>query len=229
MSLKPFPRSLAFVALLVVAAHVCSVVWLGTSPAGSFVGKFPPDFLGPLSSCDVFSRCPESAGLQPVFWTLVGFGTAIWAAADLGWTYYEVVLRHRTAVGLLIRFLFDTHGMFFVMAIFFNQQKKDSRVETEEALDFIQIGILFFLVYFGWYYLPSLTLSQQTAFTREMTIVLWVDVGILFLAVFQWRRARFPSAQAVRWPGALSSDLHLGSHSFGFLPGSTGTPHRHLV
>ena len=39
--------------------------------------------------------------------------------------------------------------MFFVMAIFLNQEKTDSRVETEEALDFIQVGILFFLVYFS--------------------------------------------------------------------------------
>ena len=81
------------------------------------------------------------------------------------------------------------------MAIFLNQEKNDSHVETEEALDFIQVGILFFLVYFGTYYLPSLSLSQQTAFTREMTVAFWGDFGIILLAVLQWRRARFPEVR----------------------------------
>ena len=91
--------------------------------------------------------------------------------------YQEVILGTEPPAGSLIRFLFDTHGMFFVMAIFLNQEKTDSRVETEEALDFIQVGILFFLVYFRAYYLPSLILSDQLAFTREMTIALWGDLA----------------------------------------------------
>ncbi len=217
MSLKPFPRSLAFVALLVVAAHVCSVVWLGTSPAGSFVGNSLQIFSALLAAAMCFRAARRAPGFSQSFWTLVGFGTAIWAAADLGWTYYEVVLRIEPPSDSLIRFLFDTHGMFFVMAIFLNQQKKDSQVETEEALDFIQIGILFFLVYFGWYYLPSLTLSQQTAFTREMTIALWGDVGIIFLAVLQWRRARFPEVRKLYGGLALYHLIYtVGSHCLDF-------------
>jgi len=88
----------------------------------------------------------------------------------------------------MIRFLFHSHGMFFVMAIFLNQEKTHARVEFEEALDFVQIGIFFFLIYFGMYFLPALNLGARDALAREMTVVSCVDAGIILLAVVQWRR-----------------------------------------
>jgi len=211
---KAFPRSLALVALLVVATHVCSIVFLGTSLAGSLVGNILQIFSSLLAAGMCFRASRKSPGFSQSFWTLVGFGMAIWGAADLGWMYYEVLQHSEPPSGSLIRFLFDTHGMFFVMAIFLNQEKNDSQVETEEALDFIQVGILFFLVYFRTYYLPSLALSQQTAFAREMTIAFWGDVGIILLAVLQWRRARYPEVRKLYGGLALYHLFYtIGSHS----------------
>src|SRR5262249_27374798 len=159
LSLKPFPRSLVIVAALVVAAHVCSIVWLGTSPTGALVGNSLQIFASLLAATLCFRAAHKAPGFSQSFWTLIGFGLAIWGVANIGWTYSEVVLKSEPHAGSLIRFLFDTHSMFFAMAIFLNQEKRDSRVETEEALDFVQIGILFFLVYFASYYLPSLNLT----------------------------------------------------------------------
>ncbi len=214
MSLKPFLRSLAFVALLVVLTHVGSIVFLGTSPLGSFLGNFLQIFSSFLAAAMCFRAARKAPGFSQSFWTLIGFGMGVWGAADLGWSYYEVILRTEPPSDSLIRFLFDTHGMFFVMAIFLNQEKRDSRVETEEALDFIQVGILFFLIYFGTYYLPSLRLSRQTAFTREMTVALCGDLGIILLALLQWRRARFPEVRKLYGGLALCHLFYtIGSHS----------------
>ena len=149
MSPKPFPRSLALVALLVVAAsrraRSCFSAPLAPGRLSAIPSKSSASFLAAVMC---FRAARKSSGFSQSFWTLVGFGIGIWGVADLGWTYYEVSFAYRTSAGSLIRFLFDTHGMFFVMAIFLNQEKTDSRVESEEALDFIQVGILFFLVYF---------------------------------------------------------------------------------
>ncbi len=214
MSLKPFLRSLAFVALLVVLTHVGSIVFLGTSPLGSFLGNFLQIFSSFLAAAMCFRAARKAPGFSQSFWTLIGFGMGVWGAADLGWSYYEVILRTEPPSDSLIRFLFDTHGMFFVMAIFLNQEKRDSRVETEEVLDFIQVGILFFLIYFGTYYLPSLRLSPQTALAREMTVALWGDLGIILLALLQWRRARFPEVRKLYGGLALYYLFYtIGSHS----------------
>jgi PAS domain S-box-containing protein len=195
LNFRLLPRSLALVALLVVTAQVCSIVFLGVSPAGSVVGNSLQIFSSFLAAVMCFRASRRASGFSQSFWTLIGFGMFLWGVADFGWIYYEVFKQSEPPAGSLIRFLFDTHGMFFVMAIFLNQEKSDSRVETEEALDFVQVGILFFLVYFRTYYLPSLNLTQQMAFTREMAISFWSDVGIILLAVLQWQRARFPEVR----------------------------------
>jgi PAS domain S-box-containing protein len=217
LSAKELPRSLAIVALTVVACHVLTVVFLGTSPAGSFIGNTLQIFSSFFAAGMCFRAARKSSGFSQSFWTLVGFGMGMWGVADLGWAYYEVLLRIEPPPGSVIRFLFDTQGMFFVMAIFLNQEKTDSRIESEEALDFIQVGILFFLIYFGMYYLPALYLGPKAAFSRELYLVLRGDAGILLLAVLQWRRARLPQVRklyggmalfyAVYTAGALSAGL----------------------
>jgi PAS domain S-box-containing protein len=193
--MKEFPRSLAVVALAVASCHVLTVVYLGTSPAGSLAGNSLQIFCSFLAATMCFRAARKSPAFSQSFWTLVGFGMGMWGVADLGWTYYETILRIEPPTGSLIRFLYDTHGMFFVMAIFLNQDKADSRVESEELLDFIQVGILFFLIYFGMYYLPAQSVPQQTAFVREIYMSIWGDGGIILLAVLQWRRARFPQVR----------------------------------
>jgi PAS domain S-box-containing protein len=214
VSTKRTPWPLAFLALFIVAAHACSIVFLGTSPLGSFVGNALQVFSSFLAAAYCFRAARKTPGFSQSFWTLVGFGMAVWGVADLGWTYYEVFQHREPPAGSLIRFLFDTNGMFFVMAIFLNQEKNDSQVEIEEALDFVQIGILFFLIFFRTYYLPSLFLSSQTAYAREMTVALWTDLGIILLAVLQWRRARFPEVRKLYGGLALYHLFYsVGSHS----------------
>jgi PAS domain S-box-containing protein len=214
VSTKRTPWPLAFLALFIVAAHACSIVFLGTSPLGSFVGNALQVLSSFLAAAYCFRAARKTPGFSQSFWTLVGFGMAVWGVADLGWTYYEVFQHREPPAGSLIRFLFDTNGMFFVMAIFLNQEKNDSQVEIEEALDFVQIGILFFLIFFRTYYLPSLFLSSQTAYAREMTVALWTDLGIILLAVLQWRRARFPEVRKLYGGLALYHLFYsIGSHS----------------
>jgi len=208
-----FPRSLAVVTLLVVVAHVCSILVLGTSRAGSLIGNSLQLICAFYAVSLAIRAARKAPGFSQSFWTLVAFGIGAWGVSNIGWAFSEVVLGTEPAAGSMIRFLFDTHGMFFVMAIFLNQEKTDSRVETAELLDFIQVGILFFLVYFRAYYLPSLILSDQLAFTREMVISLWGDLGIIFLATLQWRRARFPEARKLYGGLALFHLIYtIGSH-----------------
>jgi PAS domain S-box-containing protein len=213
LNFKPFPRPLVIVAFLVVASHACSILVLGSSRPGALIGDMLQNFCSLLAAYLCFRAARKSPGFSQSFWTLIGFGIGTWGVANLGWAYYEFFLRTQPPPGSLIRFLFDTHGMFFVMAIFLNQEKRDARVETEEALDFVQIGILFFLVYFGTYYLPSLNLNQRTAFTREIIVSLFSDFGIVFLAALQWRRARFPEVRKLYGGLALYQLIYaLGSH-----------------
>jgi two-component system cell cycle sensor histidine kinase/response regulator CckA len=201
--MRPFPRSLAVAALCVIVLHVVTVVFLGTSSIGSLIGNALQIFASFLAAAMCFRAARRAGGFGRSFWTLVACGMGVWGLADFGWTYNELFLRREPPPGSLIRFLFDTHGMFFVMAIFLNQDKEDSRIDAPEVLDFLQIGILFFLVYFGAYYLPAINLGYQEALEREFQVMTVGTVGIFLLALLQWRRS--PTREARRLFGGLAS------------------------
>ena len=190
-------------ALCVVALHVATVVFLGTSSFGSLLGNALQIFSSFLAAAMCFQAARRSGGFGRSFWILVGFGMGVWGLADFGWAYYEIFLHREPPPGSLIRFLFDTHGMFFVMAIFLNQEKQDSRVDVPEMLDFLQIGILFFLVYFGTYYLPAINLGYREALAREFDVMTAATSGIFLLAILQWRRSS--TNEAKRLFGGLAA------------------------
>jgi PAS domain S-box-containing protein len=225
VSLKPIPRSLAFAAIFVVLAHACSIALFGTSPAGALIGNLLQIFCSFLAAAMCFRAARRSPGFSQSFWTLVGCGLGVWGLANIGWTYYEVILRTEPPPGSLIRFFFDTLGMFFVMAIFLNQEKTNSKVQTEETLDFVQVGILFILLYFSTYYLPSIRSSPEAAFHREMAAALAGDAAIIFLAFLQWRRARFPGVRKLYGGLALYQLVYtVGSHCVDALQAQQETP-----
>jgi PAS domain S-box-containing protein len=192
---RPFPRSLALVALIVVALHVFSIVFLGSQPIRSSVGNSLQVFSSFVGTYLCFRAARKVPGFASSFWTLVGFSMLIWGIGDIGWSYSELVNHREPETGSLVRFLFDTHGMFLVMAIFLNQKKTDSNLDREETLDFLQVGILFFLIYFNMYYLPSVSLNDQAALQREVAVGMWAQAVIIFLAFLQWQRARLPGVR----------------------------------
>ena len=195
MSLRPFPRALAYLAILTVAVHGLCVVYLPFSFWGILLVNFLQSGIALFAATLCIRAARREAGFSQSFWTLVGFGVGMWGVVNIGWAYYELFLHSEPPPGSMIRFLFDTQGMFFVMAVFLDQEKTTSKIEIEEALDFIQIGILFFLIYFGLYYLPALNLTPSAAFEREVWVDLRGDLAIILLAILQWRRGRLPETR----------------------------------
>jgi len=213
------------VACAVVALHVCTIVFLGTHPLGSFFGNLLQVFCSLLAASMCFRAARRVHGFSQSFWILIGVGMGVWGVADLGWMYSEVVLHAIPEPGSIVRFLFDTQGMFFVMAVFLNQEKEDAKVDLEEALDFVQIGILFFFIYFGMYFLPAATLDPQAALGREMTVVFLTDVGIILLCLLQWRRGRSPQVRALFGGLALYLFIYVAfSMAAEYLPNSQEQP-----
>jgi len=193
--IRPIPRAFTIGALTILVLHAVSTLRFGAHSFGPLLGNLlqvSASFLAATLSYRAGTKLP---GFSRAFWTLVAFSVAIWGIANLGWTYYEVILHIEPPPGSMIRFLFDTHAMFFVMALFLNQENGDSSVDAGETLDFLQIGILFFLIYFVMYFQSAETLGAKAAIERENEVMIWGHVGVLGLAFLQWRRARLPLAR----------------------------------
>jgi len=202
LNFRPFPRFLAVAAFCVVALHVVTVVFLGTTTYGSLFGNALQIFSSFLAATLCFRAARRAPGFIRSFWILVGLGIGVWGVANVGWTYYEVRLHMEPPPGSMIRFLFNTQGMFFVMASFLNQEKKGTHVELAEALDFLQIGLLFFLAYLGSYYLPAISFGTHEALARQFAAVTFATIVIFLLILLQWRRSS--TSEARRLFGGLS-------------------------
>src|SRR3984893_11365336 len=183
-------RKLFVLALFIVTLHIAAVLTLGTSLAGSLVGNLLQMVSCGLAVAASLFASGRAGGLSRRFWSLVACGLAIWGVANLGWMSYEIVLHMEPPTGSVVRFLFGTQSIFFALAVFLNQDKDASTLDPESVLDFVQIAIVFFFIFIGFYYIPSHHLDAPTAYIREVWMETGEDVALVALAVVQAMRAR---------------------------------------
>jgi PAS domain S-box-containing protein len=184
------PRKLTVFALASIALHILSAAILGTSPAGTLIGNSLQIVACVLAVTMTFAASRRGRGLTRPFWLLVGCGLAVWGVANLGWMYYELALHREPPTGSVVRFLFGTQSIFFAMALFLDQDKDSPTLDPESILDFVQIAIVFFFIFIGFYYIPSHHLDDYSAYIREIRVETGEDTALVALALLQMVRAR---------------------------------------
>ncbi|HEV1993179.1 MAG TPA: PAS domain S-box protein, partial [Candidatus Acidoferrum sp.] len=184
------PRKPLILAAVIVALHLCEAATLGTTAAGSLLANLLEIFACGFAAVMAFGASRRGRGLSRPFWLIFGAGIAMWGVANLGWMYYEVVLHTEPPTTSAVRFLFGLESVLIAMALFLDQDKDSPRIDAESALDFIQIGIVFFFIYVEFYYLPAHRLDNYSAFLREMRVENVEDALLTVLAAFQALRAR---------------------------------------
>jgi PAS domain S-box-containing protein len=184
------PRKTLILAAVIVALHLCEAATLGTTAAGSLLANLLEIFACGFAAVMAFGASRRGRGLSRPFWLIFGAGIAMWGLANLGWMYYEVVLHGEPPTTSAVRFLFGLESVLIAMALFLDQDKDSSRIDAESALDFLQVGIVFFFIYVEYYYFPAHRLDNYSAFLREMRVENVEDVLLTVLAAFQALRAR---------------------------------------
>jgi PAS domain S-box-containing protein len=183
-------RKLLALASVVVGLHIVEALTLGTSTLGSFLANGLQIFACGLAAGMAFGASSRGRGLSRTFWLIFGASIAMWGVANLGWMYYEVLLHSEPPTTSAVRFLFGLESVLIAITLFLDQDKDSPRIDPESALDFIQIGIVFFLIYLEFYYLPARRLDNYSAFLREMRVENVEDALLTVLAAFQALRAR---------------------------------------
>jgi PAS domain S-box-containing protein len=184
------PQKPLILAAVIVALHLCEAATLGTTTSGSLLANLLEILACGFAAAMAFGASRRGRGLSRPFWLIFGAGIAMWGLANLGWMYYEVVLHTEPPSASAVRFLFGLESVLIAMALFLDQDKDSPRIDAESALDFIQIGIVFFFIYLEYYYLPAHRLDDYSAFLREMRVENAEDALLTALAAFQALRAR---------------------------------------
>jgi PAS domain S-box-containing protein len=189
------PRKPLILAAVIVALHLSEAATLGTATAGTFLANLLQIFACGFAAVMAFGASRRGSGLSRPFWLIVGAGIAMWGLANLGWMYYEVVLHSEPPTTSAVRFLFGLESVLIAMALFLDHDKDSPRIDSQSALDFIQIAIVFFFIYLEYYYLPARRLDDHSAFLRQMRVENAEDALLTVLAAFQALRARKPQTR----------------------------------
>jgi len=184
------PRKPLILAAAIVALHLCEAATLGTSTTGSLLANLLQIFACGFAVVMALGAHRRGYGLSRPFWLLVSTGVAMWGLANLGWMYYEVVLHAEPPTRSIVRFLFGLQGVFFAMALFLDEDKDAPNFDLESVLDFVQIAIVFFLIFVGFYYLPAHHFDDRTALAREIRVETGEDMVLVALGFVQTLRAR---------------------------------------
>jgi len=106
------PRKLSILASAILLLHVVEALTVGNSPTGSLLGNI----LQTIACLVAVTMCLRASrrrnGFTHSFWVLMAAGIGVWAAGNIGWTYYEVVLLREPPELSFVRFLFDTQEAF---------------------------------------------------------------------------------------------------------------------
>jgi PAS domain S-box-containing protein len=164
-----FSRKLPWLCVLLIGLHVCEVLILGTSAAGSLVANSLQTIACGLATAAAYAAWRRGRGLSRPFWLLVIAGLATWGVANLGWMYYENWLHAEVPRLSLTRILFDTQEVFFAIALFLDKDRDISGFDLETALDSLQIAIVFFSGFFGMYYVQLLSGASDASVEPFMT------------------------------------------------------------
>ncbi len=150
-------RKLPPLALFLIGLHVCEVLTFGTSATGSLIANSLQLVACAIGTAMALAASRRGRGVSCPFWRLIALAMATWGVANLGWMYYENWLHVAPPQLSIVRFLFDTQGVFFAIALFLDKERDSAHFDAETLLDSLQIAIVFFSAFFGLYYVQLLS------------------------------------------------------------------------
>jgi PAS domain S-box-containing protein len=189
------PRRITLLALAIVALHIVEAVASGRSPSGTLFGNILQITASFAATYACFDASKRAVRFGRAFWVLVGIGISLWGLANIGWTYYEVVLHIEPPELSLVRFMFDTQEAFFAMAVLLDRDEQAKQVDLGFVLDALQITLVFLFIYVGMYYVPSLSMDPHTVLLREYAVATAEITAVLILAVLRALLASSPRAK----------------------------------
>ena len=194
-----------FVILLVVfvALHATIIVTMGPSPLGSLCGNLLQIAASGIAGIAAMRAARRGMGLSRSLWLLVGFGWATWGVANVGWMFHEIALGNEPGPQSFVRFLFDIEGAFFAMALFLDDERDSTKLDPATILDFLQIGIIYTLIYLGMYYIPMGSMDHHAALLREQQLVFFQNATLIALCCLRAWVARSNETRSLYWRMAI--------------------------
>lgn len=195
-------RTFAAVGLLLFVGHVAAILFAPATGAASLLSNLAQWASAMLAAVACLLAARRSGPNAVRFWTLLALSFALWAFAQLLWTYCQGIL------GMQLPVLSFAHLLFFFsfapMALaLLDPSPVESGVDWLRLFDGFQIALVVVTTYFYLLSVPALWPSQQSiaqTFAYSMhvrNIMLTIAFGVQSLLAREPRARRMPSHLAM--------------------------------
>jgi signal transduction histidine kinase/ActR/RegA family two-component response regulator len=183
-------RRIAWAAWILVVLQIAGFVLIGSEALRALASnliQIAACFTA-AAFCVVASR--RSRLLGRTFWMLFAFAFSAYGVSNVVWTYYENWLRLPVPASPVSQFLYLCYDAPIVMALFLREGEDPSGLDWQRSLDFVQMLMVAFLIYYDFLFLRALSAGPHRLEVMEqaMTNVLNVVLACAFLARGFWAR-----------------------------------------
>ena len=183
-------RQIARAAWLLVGVQVAGFALIRSEPLRAFVSNVVQIACCFTATAFCVLAARRNRDLGRTFWGLFAFAFTAYGVSNIVWTYYENWLQRPVPASPVSQFLYLCYDAPIVMALFLREGEDPSGLDWQRSLDFIQMLMVAFLVYYDFLYLRALQGGTHSLEVMEqgMTNVLNFVLAAAFLARSRWAR-----------------------------------------
>jgi signal transduction histidine kinase len=184
-------RRIAWAAWLLVVLQIASFLLLGPGSSRALISNIIQiaACLTAAGLCLHASR--RSRDVARTFWMLFAFAFTAYGISNVIWTYYENWLHQPVPASPVSQFLYLCYDAPIVMALFLREGEDASGMDWYRSLDFVQMLMVAFLVYYDFLFLRTLPggLHRLELMEQGMTNVLNFVLAGAFVLRSSWARS----------------------------------------
>src|SRR5215472_9908447 len=180
-------RRVALAAGLLVALQIAAFLLLG-EPLRTWASNIIQVACCLVAAAFCFSASRRSPGLDKTFWGLFAVSFSAYGISNIIWTYYENWLKAPVPASSLSQFLYICYDGPIVMALFLREGEDPSGLDWQRSLDFVQMLMVAFLVYYDFLFLRALQRGPHSLEVMEqgLTNMLNFVLAAAFVARSYW-------------------------------------------
>ena len=181
-------RRIAWGAWVFVAVQVAAFLFIGSEPLRALVSNLAQIAACVTAAAFCVLAARRSRHLGRTFWGLFALAYTAYGISDVVWTYYENWLRMPVPASPVSQFLYLCYDAPIVMALFLREGEDPSGLDWQRSLDFVQMLMVAFLVYYDFLFLRALRAGPHSLEVMEqgMTNVLNFVLAIAFVLRSRW-------------------------------------------
>src|SRR5215831_3028285 len=162
-------RRVAWSAWLLVALQIAAFLLLG-DPLRTWASNIVQVACCIVAAAFCFGASRRSPGLDKTFWGLFAVSFSAYAISNIIWTYYENWLKAPVPFSFVSQFLYLCYDAPIVMALFLREGEDSSGLDWQRSLDFVQMLLVAFLIYYDFLFLRALPNGRHSLEVMEQAM-----------------------------------------------------------